>query len=462
MRLGRRLAPYGLTGPGALWLVVFFLIPMFAMLVLSLETPLPTVGFKQAGYQFTWHFSQYSQAWSQYHVQFVRSLVYAGIVTAVTLVVGYPVAYWIAFKGGTQKTTYLFLILLPFFVSFVIRSLAWQFILSSDGIVFSDAEADGTCCRRSFHVLATPTAVISGIAYNFAPLHGAAAVRVAGEGRPGGRGGGERPVRLEPAGLPAGRSCPLSIPGIFAGFLLTFIPAVGDYVNNDILGGTNTTMIGNIVQREFLNDQNYPLASALSFILMIGLMIGIFDLRPRPRDPTASRSTCERERRNGRAARRSNWRRLPHRTPKRSWKRHILRIYTKLVIAYLLIPILVMILYSFNANSAAATQTSPKVSFRWQGFTVAWWKTWNAIPDLTSALGELAVDRGHQHDRRHDPRHADRAGAGALPVPRVGHARGGHVHEHRGARDRARRGAAVVLRAVQLPPGTARASSSPT
>jgi spermidine/putrescine transport system permease protein len=68
---------------------------------------------------------------------------------------------------------------------------------------------------------------------------------------------------------------PLSIPGIFAGFLLTFIPAVGDYVNNDILGGTGTTMIGNIVQREFLSDQNYPLASALAFILMIGLMIGI-------------------------------------------------------------------------------------------------------------------------------------------------------------------------------------------
>ena len=273
VRLARRLAPYGLTGPGALWLVVFFLIPMFAMLVLSLETPLPTVGFKQAGYQFSWHFSQYSQAWSQYHVQFVRSLVYAGIVTAVTLVVGYPVAYWIAFKGGTQKTTYLFLILLPFFVSFVIRSLAWQFLLSSDGIVFSNLERIHVL-PQGFHVLGTPTAVISGIAYNSLPFMvlplyvslekvDRAVVEAASD-----LYASSRQVFLKVI-------LPLSIPGIFAGFLLTFIPAVGDYVNNDILGGTNTTMIGNIVQREFLNDQNYPLASALAFILMIGLMIGI-------------------------------------------------------------------------------------------------------------------------------------------------------------------------------------------
>ncbi len=206
-------------------------------------------------------------------MQFVRSLVYAGIVTAVTLVVGYPVAYWIAFKGGTQKTTYLFLILLPFFVSFVIRSLAWQFLLSSDGIVFSNLERIHVL-PQGFHVLGTSTAVISGIAYNSLPFMvlplyvslekvDRAVVEAASD-----LYASSRQVFLKVI-------LPLSIPGIFAGFLLTFIPAVGDYVNNDILGGTNTTMIGNIVQREFLNDQNYPLASALAFILMIGLMIGI-------------------------------------------------------------------------------------------------------------------------------------------------------------------------------------------
>jgi spermidine/putrescine transport system permease protein len=241
--------------------------------VLSLETPLPSQGFKQVGYQFTWHFSQYTAAWGQYHVQFVRSLVYAGIVTLVTLVVGYPVAYWIAFQGGAQKTTYLFLILLPFFVSFVIRSLAWQFLLSSDGIVFSNLERVHLL-PQGFHVLGTPTAVISGIAYNSLPFM-VLPLYVSLE-------------KIDRAVVEAANDLyastgqaflkvilPLSIPGIFAGFLLTFIPAVGDYVNNDILGGTNTTMIGNIVQREFLNDQNYPLASALAFILMIGLMIGI-------------------------------------------------------------------------------------------------------------------------------------------------------------------------------------------
>jgi spermidine/putrescine transport system permease protein len=273
VRLGRRLAPYGLSSPGVLWLVVFFLIPMFAMLVLSLETPLPSQGFREVGYRFTWHFSEYTQAWSQYHVQFVRSLVYAAIVTAVTLVAGYPVAYWIAFYGGTQKTTYLFLILLPFFVSFVIRSLAWQFLLSSDGILFTNLERIHLL-PQGYHVLGSPLAVISGIAYNSLPFM-VLPLYVSIEKI-------DRGVVEAASDLYASTGqafvrviLPLSIPGIFAGFLLTFIPAVGDYVNNDILGGTNTTMIGNIIQREYLNDQNYPLASALAFILMIGLMIGI-------------------------------------------------------------------------------------------------------------------------------------------------------------------------------------------
>jgi spermidine/putrescine transport system permease protein len=272
-RLGKRLAPYGLIGPGTVWLLIFFLIPMFAMLVLSLETPLPSVGFRDAGYQFTWHFAQYAGAWSQYHVQFIRSLAYAGIVTAVTLVVGYPVAYWIAFKGGTQKTTYLFLILLPFFVSFVIRSLAWQFLLSSNGIILSNLERVHLL-PQGFHVLGTSTAVISGIAYNSLPFM-VLPLYVSLEKI-------DRAVVDAASDLYASPRLaflkvilPLSVPGIFAGFLLTFIPAVGDYVNNDILGGTNTTMIGNVIQRAFLNDQNYPLASALSFILMLILLVGI-------------------------------------------------------------------------------------------------------------------------------------------------------------------------------------------
>jgi len=253
----KRIAPYGLIGPGGLWLAIFFIIPMVAMLLLSLETPVPSSGFKDLGYQFTWHFGEYASALSAFHEQFIRSLVYAAIVTLATLVVGYPVAYWIAFKGGRHKTTFLFMLLLPFFVSFVIRSLAWQFILSDGGIVITALERIHVL-PQGFHILATPTAVIAGIAYNSLPFM-VLPLYVSLEKI-------DRSV-IEAAGDLY--STPRDV------ILLTFIPAVGDYVNNDILGGTNTTMIGNVIQRAFLNDQNYPLASALSFILMLILLVGI-------------------------------------------------------------------------------------------------------------------------------------------------------------------------------------------
>ena len=272
-RLGKRLAPYGLIGPGGLWLAIFFLIPMVAMFLLSLETPVPSQGFKDLGYRFTWHLGEYATALSMFHTQFIRSLVYAAIVTGLTLIVGYPVAYWIAFKGGRHKTTFQFLLLLPFFVSFVIRSLAWQFILSDGGIVLTALERIHVL-PQGFHILSTPTAVIAGIAYNSLPFMvlplyvslekiDRSLIEAAGD------------LYSTPRDVIRKVILPLSVPGIFAGFLLTFIPAVGDYVNNDILGGTNTTMIGNVIQRAFLNDQNYPLASALSFILMLVLLVGI-------------------------------------------------------------------------------------------------------------------------------------------------------------------------------------------
>ena len=179
----------------------------------------------------------------------------------------------VAFRGGRHKTTFLFLLLLPFFVSFVIRTLAWQFILADDGIVL------GTLKRwhlmpQSFHVLATSTAVISGIAYNFLPFM-ALPLYVALERI-------DRSVVEAASDLYASKRqvltrviFPLSIPGVFAGILLTFVPAVGDYVNASILGGTKTTMIGNIIQLEFLQNFHYPVAAALSFILMAVLLVGI-------------------------------------------------------------------------------------------------------------------------------------------------------------------------------------------
>jgi spermidine/putrescine transport system permease protein len=268
-RLRRRLPPYLLVLPGGGWLLVFFLIPILFMASVSLQT-----GSLESGFRLTWHVERYWEVLQQYHSLFVRSLVYGSIATAAALVLSYPMAYWIAFHGGRHKTTYLLLLLLPFFVSFVIRTLAWQFILSDGGILF------GTLKRwhlvpSSLHVLATSTAVISGIAYNFLPFM-ALPLYVALERI-------DRRV-VEAAGdLYANRRevftrviFPMSIPGVFAGILLTFVPAVGDYVNAQILGGTKNTMIGNIIQLEYLQNFHYPVAAALSFILMAVLLVGIF------------------------------------------------------------------------------------------------------------------------------------------------------------------------------------------
>jgi spermidine/putrescine transport system permease protein len=267
-RLGPRLAPYGLIAPGGLWLVVFFLVPVLFMASISLQS-----GNFFDGFRFTWNFSNYSDSIVRYHVQFLRSLSYAGIATIATLVVSFPLAYWIAFRGGRHKTTFLFLLLLPFFVSFVIRTLAWRWILADDGLLLGTLKS-WHLVPQSFHILATPAAVVSGIAYNFLPFM-ALPLYVSLERI-------DRSV-VEAAGdLYANRYevfrrviVPLSMPGIFAGVLLTFVPAVGDYVNATILGGTRTTMIGNIIQQEYLTNLHYPVASALSFILMIGLLVGM-------------------------------------------------------------------------------------------------------------------------------------------------------------------------------------------
>ena len=271
--LRKRLAPYGLIGPGGLWLAIFFLIPMVAMLLLSLETPVPSTGFKDLGYRFTWHFGEYTTALSMFHTQFIRSLIYAAIVTIATLLVGYPVAYWIAFKGGKHKTTFLFLLLLPFFVSFVIRTTAWQFLLADQGILLGTLK-NLHVLPENFHILATGWAVIAGIAYNYLPFT-ALPLYVALERI-------DRRLLEASYDLYASRRIaftrvvlPLSIPGIFAAFLLTFVPASGDYVNAFILGGTNNLMIGNIIQTKFLTLPDYPAASALSVILMVMMLVGI-------------------------------------------------------------------------------------------------------------------------------------------------------------------------------------------
>jgi spermidine/putrescine transport system permease protein len=272
-RARRRLAPYLLSAPGGLWLLVFFVIPIATMLVLSLETPIATRGFVQAGYRFTWNVAIYAQGLAFYHSQLFRSVVYGALVTVATLVVGYPVAYWIAFSGGRWKNAYLFLLLLPFFVSFVIRTLVWEFILSDAGFVLTDLRRWHLLPAR-FHVLSTPEAVIAGISYNALPFM-ILPLYVSLEKIDRTVVEAAKDLYATSAAVLTRVILPLSVPGIFAGILLTFVPAVGDYVNASILGGTGTTMIGNVIQYQYLTATNYPMAAALSFTLMLGLLVAI-------------------------------------------------------------------------------------------------------------------------------------------------------------------------------------------
>jgi spermidine/putrescine transport system permease protein len=266
---GRRLAPYLIGLPGGMWLAIFFVIPILVMLSLSLQS-----GNAEEGFRFTWEWSNYADAWEFYSTQFIRSLVFALIVTGLCLVLAYPMAYWIAFYGGARKSTYLFLILLPFFVSFVIRTASWKFILNDQGLILGPLKEAGLL-PNDFHLLATSTAVIGGLTYNYLPFM-VLPLYVALE-------------RVDPSlveaahDLYAGRAAafrrvvfPLSLPGVFAGVLITFVPVASDFVNSGILGGTQTTMIGNVIQTVYLTSNDYPLASAMSFLLMAALLVGIF------------------------------------------------------------------------------------------------------------------------------------------------------------------------------------------
>jgi spermidine/putrescine transport system permease protein len=267
--LRARLTPYALIFPGGLWLAIFFVVPTIVMLSLSLQS-----GNVVDGFAFTWNWHSYVDGVTTYHDQIIRSLLYGLAATVIQILIGFPVAYWIAFKGGSNKSVYLFLVLLPFLVSFVLRTISWQFLLSDNGILLGPLR-DAGLLPQDFRVLATPYAVIGGLSYNFLPFM-ILPMYVALE-------------RIDPRLLEAAQDLyasraqtflrvvlPLSLPGVFAGVLMTFVPASSDYVNASVLGGTNTTMIGNVIQNQYLINQDYPIAAAMSFTLMAVLLIGIF------------------------------------------------------------------------------------------------------------------------------------------------------------------------------------------
>jgi len=257
---------YVLLLPGIAWLAIFFIIPLISLFFTSLQVSAGSSGKYKAG--FNWH--NYVDAISEYWEFFVRALVYAGIATVLALVIAYPLAYFIALKAGRWRALMLVLVVAPFFASFLLRTYAWKTILADDSVITQSLNAmhllpDG-------RILNTSLAVIAGLTYNFLPfmilpLYAAL-------------------DKIDPRLIEAGSDLyaspfttfrkvtwPLSMPGVVAGTLLTFIPAAGDYINAELLGSTKDKMIGNAIQTNFIEFRDYPMASALSFILMAAILI---------------------------------------------------------------------------------------------------------------------------------------------------------------------------------------------
>jgi spermidine/putrescine transport system permease protein len=269
LRRHKRVVPYLLLAPGILWLVLFFVLPGIQMFVTSFWS-----GTLETGYEFALsNISNYTAALARFWPQFSRSILYGALATLLTFAISYPLAYTIAFRGGRFKNLLLFLVVAPFFTSFLLRTLSWKIILGDTGILLGPLKNAGLL-PEEFRLLATPIAVIFGITYNFLPFM-TLPIYVSLEKVD--RRLVEAAEDLFATGFGAFRriTLPLSLPGVFAGSLLTFIPAMGDYINAELLGNPDTTMIGNVIQNQFLTQNNYPTASALSFLLMAGILIAV-------------------------------------------------------------------------------------------------------------------------------------------------------------------------------------------
>jgi spermidine/putrescine transport system permease protein len=262
----RNLTPYLLLAPGLLYLGLFFIVPLGFLAYQSLES-----GNFDVGYAFTWAWGNYWDAIHNYRGHFIRSLEYAGIATILALLFGYPLAYWIAFRGGRWKNLLLLFIVAPFFVTYLIRTLAWESILADQGPVVGVLRDIGILGNDG-RLLATSTAVVAGITYNFFPFM-ALPLYVSLE---------QIDQRLIEAAqdLYASKwkaflriTLPLSLPGVVAGTLLTFIPAAGDFINAQLLGSPKNHMIGNVIQSKFLELTDYPAAASMSFVLMAAILL---------------------------------------------------------------------------------------------------------------------------------------------------------------------------------------------
>ncbi len=266
LRRRRGAAPYLLLAPGLAWLAFFFVVPLGFLGHQSLEKQNP-IDFT---YTFRWAWHNYSDAITTYHTQLVRSLEYAAMATVIALLISYPLAYWIAFRGGRWKNVLLLFIIGPFFVTYLIRTLAWETILADQGPVVSVLKHLGVLGADG-RLLATSTAVVTGITYNFLPFM-ALPLYVSLEQIDGRLIEAAQDLYASRAKAFLRVTLPLSLPGLFAGTLLTFIPAAGDFINAQLLGTPRQFMIGNVIQSKFLELTDYPSAAALSFILMAAIL----------------------------------------------------------------------------------------------------------------------------------------------------------------------------------------------
>jgi spermidine/putrescine transport system permease protein len=265
-RLRKAALPYLLLLPGLGWLLLFFAIPLVIMAIESLKT-----GTIDTGFRLTWEFSNYSDALRDYDKQFIRSFEYAGLATLFSLLIGYPLAYVIAFRGGRYRNAMLLLVIVPFFVTYLIRTLSWETILSDSGLVVSTLQTVGILSEGG-RLLDTTVSVVAGITYNYLPFMVlplyASLERIDKRMLEAGYDlyGRRRDVFLRV-------TLPLSMPGVVAGTLLTFIPAAGDFINAELLGTPRQFMIGNVIQSRYLEVADYPTAAALSFLLMAFMLI---------------------------------------------------------------------------------------------------------------------------------------------------------------------------------------------
>lgn len=267
-RRGNRSTPYLLLLPGLAWLSIFFIVPLFSLLSTSLMVPLGLS--PDDGYMPAFNVANYSEALNEFSEQYLRSFLFAGLATIFALLIAYPLAYFIAFKSGKWKNILLVLVVAPFFASFLIRTYAWKTILADDGFITTMVATLGVL--PDDRILSTPIAVVAGLTYNFLPFMTLPLYAALD--------------KLDPRLIEASSDLyakplsgflkvtfPLSLPGVVAGTLLTFIPAAGDYINAQLLGGPRDKMIGNVIESQFIRIRDYPTAAAMSFVLLLTILV---------------------------------------------------------------------------------------------------------------------------------------------------------------------------------------------